>query len=121
MMYSFVALDLDGTLLCSNHSLSDYTIQTLRKLSSLGVTICLATGRSIANIIPLLDELDLPQESIPVVCFNGAVGINFRKQPGSKERIKEVLFENPIHSHLIDHVIEFSEKEGCVLQVNFIK
>jgi hydroxymethylpyrimidine pyrophosphatase-like HAD family hydrolase len=42
-----VALDLDGTTLNCAHNITDRTIETLRDISQSGVTVCIATGRSL--------------------------------------------------------------------------
>ena len=72
-----VALDLDGTTLNSDHRVTPFTIETLQKLSKSGVLVCIATGRSMNSVIDLLVELNLPQENIPIVAFNGAVGLEY--------------------------------------------
>lgn len=46
--YRMVALDLDGTLLNSNHDISDATIEYLRRLHEKGFIVCIATGRSVS-------------------------------------------------------------------------
>ena len=45
-----VALDLDGTTLNSAHNLTDGVIETLRDISQSGVTVCIATGRSLDTV-----------------------------------------------------------------------
>ena len=42
-----VALDLDGTTLNSAHSLTKAVIEILRDISQSGLTVCIATGRSL--------------------------------------------------------------------------
>lgn len=109
--YSFVALDLDGTTLDSDHHLSSRTVDILRKLSSLGVTVAIATGRSTRNIGKYLAELNLPQSSIPLVCFNGSFGFIFRDSKF------DVAYEDPLPAHLTNKVLLFAEQQGCVAQV----
>ncbi|QUI23512.1 HAD family phosphatase [Vallitalea pronyensis] len=43
--YELICLDLDGTLLASNHRMSERTIKTLRQVEKLGVKIAIVTGR----------------------------------------------------------------------------
>ena len=64
------AFDLDGTLLNDYHELSDRSIDLLRKLSSQGVIIALATGRSGPAVYEHARRLRLPRP-LPVVCYNG--------------------------------------------------
>lgn len=60
--------DLDGTLLRSDTSLSEYTIRTLNRLISEGVPITYATARSYVSASPLVSGLNL---CCPAVIFNG--------------------------------------------------
>lgn len=63
-------LDIDGTILRSNHSLSDRVASAITSLKSTGTIVCLATGRSWESLKPLYDRLGLDG---PTVCYNGAV------------------------------------------------
>lgn len=45
MRYKIVVSDLDGTLLNSQHRISDYTVSTIRKLEKKGIKFVIATGR----------------------------------------------------------------------------
>ena len=69
--YSMVALDMDGTLLNEHHALSPASIAVLRALSSRGVVVALATGRSAPAVYDHVRALGLPRP-LPVVCYNGA-------------------------------------------------
>ena len=60
--------DLDGTLLRSDTTLSEYTTQTLNRLISEGVMFTYATARSFVSASPLVKDLDL---CCPAVIFNG--------------------------------------------------
>lgn len=71
--YRFIALDLDGTTLNSQHEMSSLTIKTLQSLNRRGLQICIATGRSTPSVLAKLKMLQL-ERPVPVVCFNGACG-----------------------------------------------
>ena len=43
--YKLIALDVDGTLINSNHILTNRTIRALRAVKDLGIDITIATGR----------------------------------------------------------------------------
>ena len=62
--------DLDGTLLRSDISLSDYTVKTINELVGKGMAFTYATARSIESARKLTSELKL---KLPVVTRNGAV------------------------------------------------
>ena len=62
--------DLDGTLLGSDTSLSQYSKDTLNSLLDQGLLFTVASARSIASMVRLLAGLRL---RLPVVEFNGAL------------------------------------------------
>lgn len=72
--FRMVALDLDGTLLHSNHQMSDATVEYLRYLDEKGFVIAFATGRSAPTVYEHVIRLNLPHP-LPVVCSNGAQGL----------------------------------------------
>lgn len=63
-------LDIDGTILKSDHSLSSRVAEAISSLRAAGTLVCLATGRSWEALKPLYDELGL---NGPTVCYNGAM------------------------------------------------
>ena len=72
--YKLALIDMDGTLLNNSHKLSDYTKESLRNLVKLNkCKIGIATGRSHISVIDYLNELQLEQSEIPIICFNGSV------------------------------------------------
>jgi hypothetical protein len=71
--FRLVALDLDGTLLQSNHTLSEKTKAGIRELHAKGVGIMFATGRALTSVYEHIVDLALPAP-LPVVCFNGGAG-----------------------------------------------
>lgn len=60
--------DLDGTLLRSDTTISEYSETTLNRLMSEGVMFTYATARSYASASPLVKNLEL---RCPAVIFNG--------------------------------------------------
>jgi 5-amino-6-(5-phospho-D-ribitylamino)uracil phosphatase len=66
-----VALDLDGTVLGVDGTLSDAVIEEVRRVSGLGHEVMVATGRSVADALPILEQLGVTPEY--VVCSNGAI------------------------------------------------
>jgi Cof subfamily protein (haloacid dehalogenase superfamily) len=72
-----VALDIDGTLLHEDGSISDAVIAQVRRLDAAGHQVMLATGRSAASTIPVLERLGIAPSFL--VCSNGA--ITLRRDP----------------------------------------
>lgn len=56
-MYHVVASDLDGTLLSPQHTLTDYTKETLKMLAAQGVHFVFATGRHHVDVAQMRDKL----------------------------------------------------------------
>lgn len=69
-MPELVALDLDGTLLNSQHKLSDKTISVIKALDRTGIPVVISTGRSYEGMMHFKNQLDL---KTPVICYNGAM------------------------------------------------
>lgn len=64
-----IAIDLDGTLLRSNHQPSQFTIEILRKVADLGHIILITTGRSYSSSIDIYHSIGL---DMPLINSNGA-------------------------------------------------
>ena len=63
-----IALDMDGTLLKADQTISEYTIQTIKKVSALGHIVILASGRPLSTLKEYYEALDLKS---PVIAYNG--------------------------------------------------
>ena len=62
--------DLDGTLLDGGARFSDYTLRVIHELISLGENFSVATGRSPASAIKVLEPIRV---TAPVIMMNGAL------------------------------------------------
>ncbi len=79
-----LSIDLDGTLLNSDHELTEESIKVLHELQQKGHCVILNTGRALADVIKLKAIQDL---EIPIFCINGS---NLYSES------KELLFEATI-------------------------
>ncbi len=70
-MYKAVFLDMDGTLLRADHSVSEETKQAIRRLIGQGIWVTLVSARPLDAILPTFRELGLPEHS-PLVSLNGS-------------------------------------------------
>lgn len=66
-----IALDLDGTTVNEDGSISDAVIEQVRRVDDAGHHVVLATGRSSAATIPVLERLGIAPPFL--VCSNGAI------------------------------------------------
>lgn len=111
-----IALDVDGTVLQEDGTLTETTRAAIAAVRDQGHEVMLATGRSVSMTLPVLDRLDLAPRY--VVCANGAVVL--RRDPEapvgySREFVEtfdptEVL--STIRSHLEDASFAVEDAEG---------
>lgn len=71
-MYKLVAIDLDGTLLKNDGTISKANIEAIELAKKKGVKVVLATGRPINGIKNYLRQLNLFEDDY-VIAFNGAL------------------------------------------------
>ncbi|HFI0256350.1 TPA: Cof-type HAD-IIB family hydrolase [Streptococcus suis] len=73
MAIKLIALDLDGTLLTSQKTISDKNKAALQAARDKGVYVVLTTGRPLQAIGTFLEELDLLGEEQYSITFNGGL------------------------------------------------
>jgi hydroxymethylpyrimidine pyrophosphatase-like HAD family hydrolase len=66
-----IALDIDGTVLHEDGTLTDATRAEVTRVAALGHEVMLATGRSVAMTLPIVDRLGITPQYL--VCANGAI------------------------------------------------
>ena len=91
-----VALDVDGTILHHDGTLSPAVVETIRRVDALPhVTVVIATGRSVVATVPVLEQLGLMTPGRPTVCSNGAVTIVVDPDEPAGYRLEEVVTFDP--------------------------
>lgn len=100
-----VVSDLDGTLLCPNHQLGNFTIDTLRKLAERGIDIILATGRSYFDVKEILAKVGI--SNAMMITSNGARVHNLQG---------ELLLSHSLPNDLAYELtnVPFDESKVCV-------
>ena len=66
-----IALDIDGTVLHEDGTLSSEVVVAVQRARDAGHEVTLATGRSVSMTVPILERLNIVPEF--VVCSNGAI------------------------------------------------
>jgi 5-amino-6-(5-phospho-D-ribitylamino)uracil phosphatase len=66
-----IALDIDGTILQGDGTITDAVIEQVQRMRDAGHEIMLATGRGVGMTLPILDRLGLTSEY--VISANGAI------------------------------------------------
>ena len=107
MKYKLLVLDVDGTLLDSQHKLSTQTLATLLKIQQMGMILVLASGRPTFGIQALTDKLDMKNNGGYILSYNGGQIINV--QTG------EVLFEKRIDPEMIPYIERKAKKNGFAI------
>ena len=71
MSIKLVAVDIDGTLLTNDRKITPEVFEAVRDAKKQGVKVVIATGRPIAGVQTLLDDLNLKDTGDYVITFNG--------------------------------------------------
>jgi Cof subfamily protein (haloacid dehalogenase superfamily) len=117
--YCMAALDLDGTLLHSNHSMSEATRDYLLHLHRRGFQLMIATGRGLSTVYEHIQYLGLPQ--LPVVCSNGARGLwsftsNESVDTSTTSVTLQPVFFTPVPQAVVQTSIQLARQLGLVTQ-----
>lgn len=111
-MIKLVALDMDGTLLRPDGSVSDRNARSIKRLMESGIQVMLCTGRPHREAMAPLRERGL---SLPAVCLNGAAvydenGILTEETHLTKQQIRDCIKMSEGESVLFD----FTSTENSV-------
>ena len=107
MKYKLLVLDVDGTLLNEEHTVSKRTMAALRKAQQLGVRIVLASGRPVHGLMPLAQALELGLYGGFVMAYNGAVVIDAANG--------NIVFERRVDPAMLPYLEKKARKNGFAL------
>jgi Cof subfamily protein (haloacid dehalogenase superfamily) len=89
--YKVLFLDIDGTIIKSDDSIDETTVNAIRQVQGKGIEVFLATGRPLHEIRELADELKIHS----LIGYNGAFGIyqgkDLFQEPMKKEIVKQFI------------------------------
>lgn len=88
MSIKLVAVDIDGTLLNNKREITPQVFSAVQDAKAAGVKVVIATGRPIAGVRNLLEDLELNEAGNYVVTFNGGL---VQDTLTGQELIKETL------------------------------
>jgi Cof subfamily protein (haloacid dehalogenase superfamily) len=108
-MYKAVFLDMDGTLLRSDHSVSEATQQTIRLLTEKGIPVILVSARPINAILPIFRAIGIPGH-YPVVSLNGSYIVE------AEQPIFQAMIDLPTTAALAEHIRPFKANIAYYLQ-----
>lgn len=101
-MYKLVAIDMDGTLLKDDKTISDENYIAIQEAKKAGVKVILATGRPLNGIKKYLNYLNLIDENDYAVAYGGAVIQNTKSE--------EIISNNTLDMSDWDYLFELSKK-----------
>ncbi|MDO4702508.1 Cof-type HAD-IIB family hydrolase [Tannerella sp.] len=107
MKYKLVVLDIDGTLLTNEKTVTPRTRSTLIKVQQMGVKLVLASGRPTYGVIGLAKELELDKNGGYILSYNGGQIIN--------AQTNELLFEKRIDPEFIPYLERKARKNGFAI------
>lgn len=97
-MIKMVALDLDGTLLTSDKTISKTNEAVLKRIHEAGIKVVLCTGRPINAIWRFIEQLGLTEAGDYTITFNGALVVhNNDKKELAKSGMKKAALV-PLHN-----------------------
>lgn len=101
-MYKLIALDMDGTLLSEDKTISKANFKAIQRAKAKGVKVVLATGRPINGIKKYLKELNLIEAGDYAVAYNGAL----------VQRTKDgkIIADNPMNIEDLNYLYELSKR-----------
>lgn len=111
MSIKLVAIDIDGTLLDSNHTIRPKVKETLKKANQAGISIVLCTGRPLPGVTDQLRELELYGPNDYVITYNGSLVQATQSKKIISEytlsyedflEIEYMARKNQVHLHTID-------------------
>lgn len=105
--YRLAAIDLDGTLLGSDHALSAGNVAAVRRAASAGAKIVLASGRQWGTIDAFAGQLGLPPDA-PIIAYNGAM---IRTHGGN------TWFHRPLPAEAAQAIVHFTIAHGFHLNL----
>lgn len=101
MTIKLIAIDMDRTLLNSDHKISPFTKETLQKVHQRGVKIVLCTGRPLAGVTDHLEELGLSGRDEFVITHNGAL---------IQELTGQILIQHALKARQVKCLIRFADQ-----------
>lgn len=105
-MYKMIAIDLDGTLLTDELTISPNTITTIQKAVRMGTVVTIATGRMFSSAKLIAEQLGI---HAPLITYQGAM----IRVAGEAE----ALYERSVSPAISQKLIEIAREKNIHLQV----
>jgi len=112
-MIKLIALDMDGTLLNNQKSISDANYQAIMDTKEAGIKVVLASGRPLQGLQPHLEHLGLTSEDDFVVSYNGSLV--------QRVGCGEVLHKTSLKGHDAKSIFKISQQLGVYIHAFSVK
>jgi hypothetical protein len=106
MKYKLLSVDIDGTLLGKDGSISDKDREALAKARQSGIEVCLSTGRAAQGCLSIINQLSLDGYHI---FFDGALVSN----PNQSEEV----YVQPLNKLIVKEAVEFVRQNDIYLEL----
>ena len=106
MSIKAIFMDMDGTVLTSEHKVSDKLKNKLNELEEKGIKIFVATGRSYSGTKRYLELIGIKN---PVITYNGGRIVN--------PLTDEVVYENAIKPEIVEKIIKLAREKDIHLNL----
>jgi Cof subfamily protein (haloacid dehalogenase superfamily) len=107
-----VVLDLDGTILRADRTITDRVVAAIRETRSRGIPVAIATGRMYRSAAPFAEALGLDW---PLICYQGAY---IRRPRGASDPGGELLHHTAMRPATARAAIEWSREHGFEPHLN---
>lgn len=101
-MQKLVFSDVDGTLLTSDHRITERTKEAIAALKQRGIPFTIVSARSPSGIMPIVEEIGLPGGFGPIVAYSGGLILG---EDGT------TLFSRGMEKSLAGEIVAFVEQE----------
>ena len=92
-----IAIDIDGTLLDSDHKILPKTKKALLEIQDKGIQLILISGRPTRSMLSIVEELELSKHSGVIVSNNGSMGYDVANE--------KVIYDTPIDKELVKEIL----------------
>ncbi len=115
-MFKLIAIDVDGTLINSNHELSEQNINAINKAVEMGIYVVVATGRCPTGVYKFLNRINFKDKESYIISHNGSIIVNAKTKeliPYSSLTGKEYKELQKIGKELGFKVYAF-DRDACI-------
>lgn len=103
MTYEVLVLDVDGTLMRTDKTISQKTIDEIVRIQEAGIKVAIASGRCTAGIMPTARKIRLDEFGGYIVSYNGGCISN--------AKTGEIIYNVNLPEGIVPEIYEFSKKE----------